>query len=271
MKPSPLQTASMGVLQAPEALKKFQLHRFPPDDRLVQFVKHHWIVSWDLPDHELFCQDVIPNPCVNLVAESSGSAVYGVPSRKYTKRLSGRGRAYGVKFRPGGFYPYVSTPMSRLTDGSLSFEEAFRSGSVELTDALRSGEPPERLIQLTERLLIERLPEPDPAVELLNAIIDYIQANREVSSVEQTSKTFGIGVRTLQRLFSKYVGVSPKWVIQLYRLQNAAETLDKGYGGSPAALGAELGFYDQSHFIKSFKTMIGKTPEDYSGVSGQTK
>lgn len=268
--PAPSQSASMGILQAPEAFSKFKLRRFAPDERLAPFVKHHWIVEWDLPEGETFCQDVIPNPCVNLVAESAGSAVYGVSSRKYTKRLSGRSRAYGVKFRPGGFYPYVEKPLSRLTDGSMSFEEAFgaeASASAELTAALTADEPPETIIAIAEELLLRRIPAPDATVDRLGEMIDYIQSRRDVSSVEQLCREFGIGARTLQRLFGKYVGVSPKWTIQLYRLQNAAEKLDKGYDGSWAALGAELGFYDQPHFIRTFKAMIGKTPEDYATVN----
>ncbi|WP_214626293.1 helix-turn-helix domain-containing protein [Paenibacillus agaridevorans] len=268
MSSSPSQTASMGILQAPEAFNKFRLRRFAPSEALAPFVMHHWIVEWDLPEDEVFLQDNIPNPCVNLVAEFAGSAVYGVSSRKYTKRLSGKERAYGVKFRPGGFYPFAGKPLSELTDGSMTFAEAFGmdndSMNAKLTEALRSDQPAETLIALTETMLMSCLPHPDETVDRLVDIIRFIQSDRTVSSVEQLTRTFDIGVRTLQRLFSKYVGVSPKWVIQLYRLQNAAETLDAGYKGSWASLGAELGFYDQSHFIRSFKAMIGKTPEEYA-------
>lgn len=259
--------ASMGILQAPEAFARFKLDRFAPEPALVPFVKHHWIVEWNMADQESYLQDVIPNPCVNLVAESAGCAVYGVSSGKFTKTLSGRGLAYGVKFRPGGFYPFILKPLSSLTDGAMSFEEAFgtKDADARLTEALRSGEPAGALIQISEAMLFSRLPRPDAAVDQLGVMIDMIQNRRDLASVEQLAREFGIGIRTLQRLFGKYVGVSPKWVIQLYRLHNAAEMLDRGYGGSWAELGAELGFYDQSHFIRTFKSIIGKTPEDYAG------
>ncbi|MDF2834919.1 MAG: AraC family transcriptional regulator [Paenibacillus sp.] len=266
----PLQphTASMGILQAPEAFAKFRLNRFEPEAALAPFVKHHWIVEWDLPVGETFLQDVIPNPCVNLVAEASGSAVYGVSSGKFTKTLSGRSRAYGVKFRPGGFYPFIKKSLSALTDGAMTFEEAFGEpdAGARLALALRSGEPPDALIHIAEAMLLRRLPEPDADVDRLGEMISLIQNRRDVASVDRLGREFDKGVRSLQRLFGKYVGVSPKWVIQLYRLQNAADLLDRGYSGSWATLGAELGFYDQSHFIRAFKSMIGKTPEDYAGA-----
>jgi AraC-like DNA-binding protein len=72
----------------------------------------------------------------------------------------------------------------------------------------------------------------------------------------------GYSKRTLQRLFREYVGVSPKWVLQRVRLHEAAERMAGGEGDWPR-LALELGFFDQAHFIKAFKAVIGLTPGDY--------
>ena len=60
------------------------------------------------------------------------------------------------------------------------------------------------------------------------------------------------------------MGVSPKWVIQRYRLQDAADHLSTGtpYKGSRLAL--DLGFYDQAHFIRAFTALIGVSPAEYA-------
>lgn len=259
--------ASMGVLLTTEASKRFELRRFPPSKPLAPFVKHYWLVSWDLRGQADFDQDVIPNPCVNLVVEQSRAAVYGVASRKYTKHLSGLGQAFGIKFHPGGFYPFLRRPMSQLTDSSISLPDVFGDNGDELRQAFQAFAEPELLIKQAEKLLAKRMPEPDPAVDYINEIIDCIRTNRSMTNVEELVRLFGSHTRKLQRLFSQYVGVSPKWVIQLYRLQNAAESLDKGTYEDLAKLSVELGFYDQSHFIRAFKSMIGVTPETYKSFS----
>lgn len=269
MRQSSLQAASMGVLKTAEAEKRFELLRFPPSVELAPFVKHYWIVSWDLGESFHYDQDVIPNPCVNIVAEHSGIAVYGISSGKYTKHLSGAGRAFGVKFHPGGFYPYVKQPLSRLTDHSMSMMEAFEDNGESLLSGLRNGEPPELLIRHADRILIERKPENDPIAASIHEIVNYIKDNRSITRVEQLCAAFNLHIRKLQRLFDKYVGVSPKWVIQLYRLQNAAEMLDRGQADDWAKLSAELGFFDQSHFIRTFKSMLGITPEAYQSLLPQ--
>jgi len=68
----------------------------------------------------------------------------------------------------------------------------------------------------------------------------------------------------LQRLFSQYVGVSPKWVIQRYRLHEVAERLadDKAVDCTEMAL--DLVYFDQAHFIKDFKAIVGWTPAEYA-------
>lgn len=269
MAQSPIQTASMGILQSSSAEQRFQLHRYPPSAPLAPFVKHYWLVSWDLREVGEYHQDVIPNPCVNLVVEQSGAAVYGVASRKYTKHLTGAGKAFGVKFKPGGFYPYAKKPISLLTDSSMGLLDAFQEGNDELGRVLNSSGEPDQLILCAEQLLLRRLPDADPAVDYVNTIIDYIQTNRNITKVEQLCDDFQVHIRKLQRLFDKYVGVSPKWVIQLYRLQNAAERLDRGGSEDWTKLSLELGYFDQSHFIKAFKSMIGVTPEMYNAAGGK--
>ena len=70
-------------------------------------------------------------------------------------------------------------------------------------------------------------------------------------------------MRALQRLFAEYVGVSPKWTIRRYRLQEAAERLAAAESVDWPALALDLGYADQAHFIRDFKRMIGRAPAEY--------
>lgn len=70
--------------------------------------------------------------------------------------------------------------------------------------------------------------------------------------------------RTLPRLFRTYVvGVSPKWVIQSYGFHEALARLVAGaFDG--AALAQEPGYFDQAHFIRDFRALVGCTPAAYA-------
>ena len=73
---------------------------------------------------------------------------------------------------------------------------------------------------------------------------------------------FGVSERTLQRLFQRYVGVSPKWVLRRYRLHDAMTFIDRGRTDL-AELAAALGWTDQSHFTNEFRAVVGMTPGEY--------
>ncbi|HJU40524.1 MAG TPA: helix-turn-helix domain-containing protein, partial [Tahibacter sp.] len=64
----------------------------------------------------------------------------------------------------------------------------------------------------------------------------------------------------LQRLFGDYVGASPKWVINRYRLHEAVERLAAGDAVDWADLALELGYFDQAHFNRDFKRLVGRAP-----------
>jgi AraC-like DNA-binding protein len=89
-------------------------------------------------------------------------------------------------------------------------------------------------------------------------------AEREILKVEHLASRFDMSKRTLQRLFNRYVGVNPKGVIQRYRLHEVAEKIEQGDVIDWLKLSLDMGYYDQAHFIKDFKTMLGRSPEEYA-------
>jgi hypothetical protein len=101
-------------------------------------VERYWIVTWDLRGQAPHLQETLPNAGVNLVIERGNSRVYGVPRGKSSRCLEGAGRVFGVKVRPGKFYPFVKWPRTRLTDGSLSVSDVFEVDSRALEEAILS-------------------------------------------------------------------------------------------------------------------------------------
>jgi AraC-like DNA-binding protein len=86
--------------------------------------------------------------------------------------------------------------------------------------------------------------------------------------VDDVVNRMGLNKRSLQRLFSQYVGVSPKWVIKRDRLHEATEQLTSGSVVNWAKLAQDLGYFDQAHFIKDFKNIVGSTPAEYAKAIG---
>src|SRR5699024_2391859 len=70
----------------------------------------------------------------------------------------------------------------------------------------------------------------------------------------------GVGERQLQRIGRRRIGLSPKWLLQRRRLQDAAARLGEVDPPALADLATELGYADQAHFTRDFTTVLGRPP-----------
>ena len=240
--------------------------RYWPDDDLAPFVEHLWTVEWDLAEPEV--SEVLTHPSVQMVVERGDSRVAGVYTARYVRRNEGKGRVLGVKFRPGGFRPFVDWPISRLQDRALPIVEVFGRGAKGLERRALAHPGHSDAFTVIQEFLRRRHPRAEPEIERIGRIIERAASDREIVRVEQLVREFAIGARQLQRLFDDWVGVSPKWVIQRYRLHEAAERIAAGTAGDWATLALELGYADQAHFIRDFRKLVGRSPGEYARTLG---
>ena len=76
-------------------------------------------------------------------------------------------------------------------------------------------------LAITEAFLGPLLPPLSPRLARLRDLVKRMAIDRSILRVDDVSRASGLDTRALQRLFRTYVGVSPKWVIQRYRLHEA--------------------------------------------------
>ncbi len=92
---------------------------------------------------------------------------------------------------------------------------------------------------------------------------EYLSANfaSEVQ-ITELAKTLHVSHTYLTREFKRCVGVSPRQYLVLKRVEHACMLLDTtDYPCSQIAI--ECGFYDATHFHRTFAKMMQKTPRSY--------
>jgi AraC-like DNA-binding protein len=263
--PNAITDAPRGILRPQAAAGVFTLDRPPPSPDLAPFVEHYWIVRWDLAGRPPYLQETLPHPSIHLVFEpNAGSSIVGVMTARFSRPLEGTGQVVGVKFRPGGFFPFARRPISDLTDERHPISDYFRFDVGALERELLSLADSARQVERVEALLRADLPARDPQAEQAGRVVDLARDDRSITRVEELAARAGMTARTLQRQFRRYVGVGPKWVIRRYRLHEAADRLAAGDAVDQAALAYELGYLDQAHFIRDFTGLIGRSPASYA-------
>jgi AraC-like DNA-binding protein len=98
-----------------------------------------------------------------------------------------------------------------------------------------------------------------------NRIKDYLHTYFDSKiTLEQLSEISGLSTYYLNRVFSKSIGIPPhKYLINL-RLNKALQLLKNK--NSVTEVGYMVGFFDQSHFTRNFKSFLGITPKQYQSA-----
>jgi AraC-like DNA-binding protein len=96
------------------------------------------------------------------------------------------------------------------------------------------------------------------------ALAERIRADRGIRRVGEFARAEGMSVRALQRLFSSYVGVGPKWLILRHRIHEALEHAETDAEVDWADVANTLGYADQAHLIRDFTATMGVPPTAYA-------
>jgi len=258
----PLSPEPRGVLRR-LAAGEFAHGRIAAPDDLADRIEHFWTVRWNLEGRPPQVQETLPHPNVHLVVEPGTIAAWGVHTGRWTRVLEGRSQAFGIKCRPGAFRAPLGRAVSTIADGSIPAEALFGADAAALAGVL--GHDDDNVAaEVASAFLRERLPAVDAGALLAGRIVDSVADDLELHSVDALARRFDMSPRALQRLFSDYVGVGPKWVINRYRMHEAVARVQAGQPVSWAALAQDLGYFDQAHFIADFRKLVGRTPGDYA-------
>ena len=253
-----------GILNPYEGFRRFALARHAPSPELAPWVDCYWTVTWDLGPGEQHEQEVLPHPSVQLAFEAHGATVHGIGTRRFLARLEGSGRVLGAKFLPGAFAAFSARPMGDLVDRVLPLGDVFGEPGRAVAERVSAELEVARAIEHIEGFLRGLGPQRDDSAALVARLVALARGEPRITSSAELARRAGLSLRSLQRLFERYIGLGPKWIIRRARVQEAAERVAAGQAVDWAALAIELGYHDQAHLIHEFKAQLGFTPAAYA-------
>jgi AraC-like DNA-binding protein len=259
-----------GIVAEATARTMFTLTRHPPAPELADFVDYHWILRWDLrgkPAHE---QRVLPNLAVNVTFFPGASGVHGPARDVFSHHLEGRVQGLGVRFRPGCFRAFLGAPVRDIADRAVPLTDVFGPAAIPATESVHTAADDAQMVHAVDNLLIAKPVTLSPAARRAAEAVESIARDPGITRVAQLCADTGLTTRSLQRLFTEHVGCPPKWAIRIYRLNDAAQRIATEGPPDYAGLAVRLGYSDQSHFIRDFRTVTGQSPAEYARTSRES-
>jgi AraC-like DNA-binding protein len=249
------------------------MFRYDAGPELEDLVQRFWIPVWSVPPGAEAPQKVLQYPVSLLVVSGEYARFYGVVSGLSTTTLTGEGWAVGVMCEPAAGY-LLAGPMAGYTDRFVDVQEVLGAAGEQLVDRVRTAMAPEPTSPAAHRAAMAAYGDAlrpflpvDPEGELVNRLVAFVESRTDVTRVAQVCAAFDLSERALQRLVRRRLGLTPKWLIQRRRLQEAAEHL-RNRLVTLGEVAAMLGYADQPHFIRDFARVTGVTPGEFAALHG---
>ncbi|ESP94367.1 MULTISPECIES: helix-turn-helix transcriptional regulator [Pseudoalteromonas] len=254
--------AVSGVLHHITSKQNYDLRRYFPEPYLADLIEQFWIVDWDLCSTATHIQQNLPDPNFHLVIEKGGIKVLGPVSKVYTYTMRGKGRVIGTKFNIGMLTPLLKNAPDYYLDRECTLTEVFRAGIEKELQTLFFMHSDADIVDALHTFLRDYGSPVSRSQAQVIEIFNLIKNDGTIFSVEELSAKADLSKRSIQRLFGKYIGLSPKWLIRKYRLHHVLQVLENKEANIQDVV-ALLEYTDQSHLIRDFKEIIGTTPGKY--------
>ena len=244
-------------------------HELRPPSQLRELVWSLWVQQVPAQS-EPYSHRTVPDGGVHLLHRLGGGVdVRGPRTRPSVEILEPGVTIIGVRLRPGVASGLLRVSARDLRDAHVPMEDVPGPWAM-LSERLSAATSPRRALgSLLDQLTIEAAhgAAPDPVVQRCVHSLLPLGAG----GVGEAASDAGVSDRHLRRLFDVHVGVSPKVLQEVLRLQGVLADIQTALIGPQrpggrvrfASLAARHGYFDQAHLTREFRRLVGASPGEF--------
>lgn len=234
-----------------------------PKTQLKNYIYCFWQLKTKKQLKTPFVYRVVSDGCIDIFFNHNNikeNFVMGF-CRKYTEFSIGKEFNYiGVRFLPSIFSLLFNIDAKTLSNQDHELKHILPEFSLQIENQINTSQEFSTVSE-TLSLLIE------PYILNQNFDLDsrFFNALHLIFKTSGTIETengldTGLSPRQLRRVFNYYIGTTPKAFSKVVRFQHFLNMKPSSQTLKANKLFFDVGFYDQAHFIKDFKTFYGVTP-----------
>ncbi|MEM6724005.1 MAG: helix-turn-helix transcriptional regulator, partial [Bacteroidota bacterium] len=239
---------------------------------------------WQLKnDQQIRYLDLVPDGYFELVLVLDGQVLFRPPRQEYYQKMPPAGiigqslQVFPLVLGPGAnllcikWYPwapkcFLHHPVHSFTNQALDLESVVPSNRFrQLIRDLRSSRDFEAQTGLMDRFFEQHPMHLNQHTPFLEYAVQQLFARSGAIRVESLGDSVSASNRYIQKVFKDQVGLSPKQFARVIRVKKASVLIQENrFKGQFSQVAAQLGYFDQSHFLKDFRSIVGLSPSAYS-------
>lgn len=253
-----------------------QYQEFRPAEPLAKFIKCFWALESEA-SQSTSPERILPDGCTEMVfhlgdpfdQHNADGATERQPLALLVGQMrgclliqpTGRVRVLGVRFWPGGAYPFLALPQNEIAGSVIALDSVWGATSRDLHSRIADSKTPAESVRQVEATLLGRLNQFHRHDDGVFQAIALILLSGGRQPVESLADDMGIGLRRLDRIFNTRVGLTPKTLCRIVRFQRVFKMLERSERARDwVQIALDCGYYDQAHFVKEFREFAGKAP-----------
>ena len=238
---------------------------------------------WSLEDHDVKSepvkQRVLPDGCMEMIFHYGDlyrqyfedgtsliqprSFIYGQITKYIEIAPTGVSGIISARFLPDGICPFINIPLSALENKAVPLAKIFNEYGKLLEEQVIKANDNQERIKLIETFLLSKLTERPVIDAITKSCVEVIFQSKGQIALTQLADKMNINRRNMERKFTSVIGISPKQLARVARLQATLKMLGQKRATSLTEIAYENGYFDQAHFIKDFKEFTGMSPKSF--------
>lgn len=178
-------------------------------------------------------------------------------------KLNGKVDMLGICFYPQGFYPFWGIPVAEFKNQILGAGQVGFNFIDNLTEQLKEAPDVSTRLDILENALLLLLKKGNSIPENFNQIFNSLKQSYNSKQIAEFCRQNNIGIRKLERMFNKYVGVPAMTYVTLHRFHSSMNQLLYQGNAKLTEIAYDNQYFDQMHFIRDFKRFAGNTPKSF--------
>jgi AraC-like DNA-binding protein len=256
-----------------------EFKHFLPSDILKPYVRHYYIFESDsdtefedtvFPSGDMEAifnlgEGIWESSVENSFIKTPKIELWGQITKPLAIRSKGKHTMLGIKFFTHSASYFFNDEIGMFNDQISDLSDLMGSPVKILHAQLLETKDRDKRIALIESFLLKKLISNEKKsfkVDKVANILTSIKKNPTENNLSNIASKHGITPRYLHKLIYQHTGLSPSSFNKINRFQFSLRLIAKN--DQPfTSIAYDCGYFDQSHFIRDFKSFTGVTPSAY--------